>query len=342
MTEAMKRMIIDCDPGHDDAIALLLAHRHAQVAGITTVCGNVPLAATTANALLVTALLDVDTPVHAGAARPLVGEPQHAPHVHGESGLGDVTRMAHDKVAAGDDGVGFLLDAAAPDVWVVALGPLTNVALAIERDPDWVKRIAGIALMGGSTDVGNVTRVAEFNVYADAEAAERVFRSGADITMCGLNLTHQVMTTDAVVERLRGAGTAVASFAAQVFDDLHGRIADPDRLPGSGAARSLRGAGGDAPGADRNRAARGERRARRHADPRHDGRRSAPRPAGRSRHGQGRVPDRCGAGAAGGHGVARSGAGTELMPPDRGLPHRHRVEPVSERSVRSPLSQVVG
>ena len=225
MTEAMKRMIIDCDPGHDDAIALVLAHRHARVAGITTVSGNVPLEATTANALLLTALLGVDTPVHAGAARPLVGEPQHAPHVHGESGLGDVTRMAHDKVAAGDDGVGFLLEAVAPDVWVVALGPLTNVALAIERDPDWVKRIAGISLMGGSTEVGNVTRVAEFNVYADAEAADRVFRSGADITMCGLNLTHQVITTDAVVERLRGAGTAVAGFAAQVFDDLHGRIA---------------------------------------------------------------------------------------------------------------------
>ena len=175
--------------------------------------------------MLLTALLGVDTPVHAGAARPLVGKPQHAPHVHGESGLGDVTRMAHDKVAAGDDGVGFLLDAVDPDVWVVALGPLTNVALAIERDPDWVKRIAGISLMGGSTDVGNVTRVAEFNVYADPEAAERVFRSGADITMCGLNLTHQVITTDAVVERLRGAGTAVSGFAAQVFDDLHGRIA---------------------------------------------------------------------------------------------------------------------
>ena len=220
----MKRMIIDCDPGHDDAIALILAHRHAQVDGITTVSGNVPLSATTANALLLTALLGVDTPVHAGAARPLVGEPQYAPHVHGESGLGDVTRMAHDRAVASDDGVGFLLDAAAPDVWVVALGPLTNVALAIERDPRWVKRIAGIALMGGSTDVGNVTRVAEFNVYADPEAAERVFRSGADVTMCGLNLTHQVMTTDAVAERLRSAGTAVARFAAEVFDDLHGRI----------------------------------------------------------------------------------------------------------------------
>ncbi len=225
----MRRMIIDCDPGHDDAIALVLAHRHARVAGITTVSGNVPLAATTANALLITAMLGVDTPVHAGAARPLAGEPQHAPHVHGESGLGDVTRMAHDRAAAGDDAVGFLLDAAAPDVWVVALGPLTNVALAIERDPDWVKRIAGISLMGGSADVGNVTPVAEFNAYADPEAADRVFRSGARVTMCGLNLTHQVMTTDAVVARLRAAATPAANFAGEIFDDLHGRL---ERLTG--------------------------------------------------------------------------------------------------------------
>ena len=225
----MRRMIIDCDPGHDDAIALALAHRHAQVAGITTASGNVPLPATTANALLVTAVLGVDTPVYAGAARPLAGEPRHAPHVHGESGLGDVTRMAHDKAAAGGDAVEFLLDAAAPDVSVVALGPLTNVALAIDRDPGWVQRIAGISLMGGSTDVGNVTPAAEFNVYADPEAADRVFRSGARITMCGLNLTHQVMTTDSTAARLRAAGTPVASFAGEIFDDLHGRL---ERLTG--------------------------------------------------------------------------------------------------------------
>ena len=225
----MRRMIVDCDPGHDDAIALALAHRHARVAGITTVSGNAPLAATTANALLITAVLGVDTPVHAGAARPLAGVPQHAPHVHGESGLGDVARMAHDRTAAGHDAVGFLLDAAAPDVWIVALGPLTNVALAIERDPGWVKRIAGISLMGGSADVGNVTPVAEFNAYADPEAADRVLRSGAGVTMCGLDLTHQVMTTDAVVERLRAAAPPVAGFAGEIFDDLHGRL---ERLTG--------------------------------------------------------------------------------------------------------------
>ena len=220
----MRRMIIDCDPGHDDAIALVLAHRHAEVVGITTVSGNVPLASTTANALLVTAVIGADTPVHAGAARPLVAEPHHAPHVHGESGLGGVTRIAHERTVASDDGVGFLLDAAAPDTWIVALGPLTNVALAIRRDPTWVERIAGISLMGGSADVGNVTPVAEFNIYADPEAADVVFRSGAPVTMCGLNLTHQVMTTDAVMKRLRAASSPVAGFAAQVFDDLHARL----------------------------------------------------------------------------------------------------------------------
>jgi len=220
----MTRLIIDCDPGHDDAIALILAHRHAEVLGITTVSGNAPLTATTANALLVTALLDVATPVHAGAAKPLVGEPLHAATVHGESGLGGVERMSHSRVVASDDAVGFLLEAAAPDVVVVAIGPLTNLALAIDRDPDWVNRIKGISIMGGSTGVGNATRVAEFNIFADPEAAARVFDSGAAITMCGLNLTHQLQTDDAVTHRLRAVDTPLARFAAQTFDDLHGRM----------------------------------------------------------------------------------------------------------------------
>ena len=218
----MVRMIIDCDPGLDDAIALILAHRCAEVVGITTVSGNVPLAATTANALMLTALLDVRTPVHAGAARPLVGEPTFAGHVHGESGMGDFEAPAHDRTAASDDAVSYLLDAAEPDLWVVPIGLLTNLALAIERDPAWVKRIAGISLMGGSTAGGNVTAAAEFNIYADPEAAARVFASGAEIRMCGLNLTHQVQTNDALVADLRAAGAPLARFAAELFDFLHG------------------------------------------------------------------------------------------------------------------------
>ena len=217
-------MIIDCDPGHDDAIALILAHRHARVLGITTVSGNAPLDATTANALLVTALLDVDTPVHRGAAKPLVGEPIHAAVVHGEDGLGGVARMAHDRSVASDDAVGFLLDAPSEDTWIVPLGPLTNIALAIERDAGWVDRIAGISLMGGSARHGNATPSAEFNIWADPEAAARVFDSGAKITMCGLNLTQQLRTNDATCAALRAAGAPRAEFAAQAFDHLHDRL----------------------------------------------------------------------------------------------------------------------
>ncbi len=220
----MERMIIDCDPGHDDAIALILAHRHADVLGITTVSGNAPLAACTANALLVKALLRVDTPVHAGATAPLVGEPVHAMAVHGESGLDGVERIEHDLRVASNDAVGFLLDAAARDVWVVAIGPLTNIALAIDRDPTWPQRIAGLSIMGGSTSFGNVTPTAEFNIYADPEAAARVFASGAKIVMCGLNLTHQLRTDDAVTAQLRAASSAKARFAAQIFDQLHQRM----------------------------------------------------------------------------------------------------------------------
>ena len=218
------RLIIDCDPGHDDAIALILAHRHAEVVGITTVSGNAPLDATTDNALMVTALLGAATPVHRGAAKPLAGEPAHASAVHGESGLGGVARIAHQRSAASDDAVGFLLDAADEALWVVAIGPLTNLALALERDPSWGRRLAGISIMGGSTDIGNVTRVAEFNIFADPEAAARVFSCGAHLTMCGLNLTRQLRSNDALAERLRRTDSPLAQFAAQSFDDLHDRI----------------------------------------------------------------------------------------------------------------------
>ena len=222
MVEATpRRVIIDCDPGHDDAIALILAHRYAEVLGVTTVSGNAPLTATTANALLVLALLNVDTPLHVGAAKPLVAAPVHATAVHGENGLAGVDRPRHERAPASDDAVGFLLDAAAPDVWIIAVGPLTNLALAIARDPRWPQRIAGISIMGGSTGVGNATAAAEFNIFADPEAAARVFASGADIIMSGLNLTHQLRTTDAIVHTLRRSPAPTAQLAAQAFAHLH-------------------------------------------------------------------------------------------------------------------------
>lgn len=228
----MTRMIIDCDPGHDDAIALILAHQHADVLGVTTVTGNAPMAATTANALMITSLIGADTPVHSGASRPFVGEPKHAQAVHGKSGLGGVKPFVHGRVVASKDAVDFLLEAPA-DVWIVAIGPLTNIALAIDRDPTWARRVAGISIMGGSTTIGNVTPVAEFNIYADPEAAAKVFSAGAKLTMCGLNLTHQLRTSDMVIENLRAAKGPRADFAVQVLEFLHARMAKLDGRHGA-------------------------------------------------------------------------------------------------------------
>lgn len=229
-TTAMSRMIIDCDPGHDDALALLLADHLADVVGVTTVSGNAPLPAVTANALGLMTLMAADVPVHAGAAGPLVpgdGKPRHATHVHGASGLDGVDVPAAAS-PAGDDAVGYLLDASQrePGLWLVAIGPLTNVAEAVDRDPEFVTRLAGISIMGGSTHGGNVTAAAEFNIWADPEAADVVFRSGAHIRLCGLNLTHQVKTSEMLLERIRAIGTARSALAVQIIEYLHGRMTE--------------------------------------------------------------------------------------------------------------------
>lgn len=224
---ARPKLIVDCDPGHDDAVALILAHAVGEVLGVTTVSGNAPLAAVTRNALAVLESIGADTPVHAGAAKPLVAEPRHAAAVHGATGL-DGARLPDPRTAvASDDAVSFIIDTvrAVDGVWLVPIGPMTNIALALERAPDLVERIAGISFMGGSASVGNVTAVAEFNVWADPEAADRVLRSGARLVMCGLNLTHQLRTHDRLCERLRSAGAPVAGFVADLFDFLHARMA---------------------------------------------------------------------------------------------------------------------
>ncbi len=223
---ATTRMIVDCDPGHDDAVALLLAHAYADVLGVTTVSGNAPLEHTTHNALAVLELLGASTPVHSGAARPLVGEPRHATHVHGEDGLGGASLPALRSDVAGVDAAGFLIQTtrAYSDVWIVAIGPLTNVALALQRDPSLAERVAGISIMGGSAPFGNVTAAAEFNIWADPEAADVILRSGARVRMCGLNLTDQLRTSDSIIVQLRALGTKRADFVADLFEFLHQRM----------------------------------------------------------------------------------------------------------------------
>lgn len=188
----MPRVIIDTDPGHDDAIALILADCLTEVVGVTTVAGNAALPHTTHNALRILELLESKAEVHQGEAIPLKGAAQLATEVHGHDGLGGVELPEPKREMSGLHAVDYLLDAVEPDIWVVPIGPLTNIARVIQRDPQWVHRIAGLSIMGGSATGGNVTPSAEFNIYFDPEAADIVFRSGANLRMCGLNLTMQV------------------------------------------------------------------------------------------------------------------------------------------------------
>jgi inosine-uridine nucleoside N-ribohydrolase len=165
-------MIIDCDPGHDDAIALIVAARHANVLGVTTVAGNAPISATTRNARIVLDMIGSAAPLHQGAHRPLVAPPQHAAYIHGQSGLDGADLPEPSGPADSEDAVGFIIDTcrATEGVWLVPMGPLTNIAIALRSAPDIAQRIAGISLMGGGS-FGNRSAAAEFNIWADPEAA---------------------------------------------------------------------------------------------------------------------------------------------------------------------------
>lgn len=216
------RMILDCDPGLDDAIAIALAIRHADIVGISTVGGNVGADRTTANAL---ALCDVlgrpDIPVHAGHDEPLLGSLEHrAAEYHGPHGTGSVRLADPSRPATSLDAVGWMIDTirAEPDLWLVATGPLTNVAHAFRQAPDIVGRLAGISWMGGSSGAGNTTPGAEFNCWADPEAADAVFSAGhPSLSMLGLNVTHTVLLDRLWIDGLRDA---TAGSPMEVFADL--------------------------------------------------------------------------------------------------------------------------
>jgi inosine-uridine nucleoside N-ribohydrolase len=223
------QILIDCDPGHDDAIALLLALASPEVEllGVTTVSGNQTLDKTTANALRVLEFVGRDdVPVAAGADRPLVRERFVAAYVHGESGLDgpDLPSPRGAPVAA--HAVDFLaeaIDGARGPVTLVPVGPLTNVALLLARYPDVAGRLERIVLMGGAIGEGNVTPAAEFNIWADPEAARRIFESGLAVTMIGLDVTHKALVGPAHYERLRSSGrtgTLVAELL-EFFNEFH-------------------------------------------------------------------------------------------------------------------------
>jgi pyrimidine-specific ribonucleoside hydrolase len=212
-------IVLDCDPGHDDAIALLLALASPELdlLGVTTTYGNQTLEKTTTNALRVLELVGRgDVPVAAGADRPLERELVVAAHVHGESGLDGPALPEASGAPTSEDAVAFIaerLDAAAAPVTIVATGPLTNVARYLATHGS--NGIDRIVLMGGAIAEGNFTPAAEFNIWCDPEAAAAVFASGLDLTMLGLDVTHQALLGAAVEERLRAAGR-IGSFVADL------------------------------------------------------------------------------------------------------------------------------
>ena len=203
----MKRnIILDCDPGHDDAIAILLAGNNPKLnlLGISVVAGNQTIEKTAKNALNVASYLGIDVPVAIGCEFPMVRERVICAAIHGESGLDGFTFPKPNRDFDKRHGVQLIIDSVMnnDDVTIVATGPLTNVAMAIKMEPKLLKKVKEIVLMGGSVDNGNTSPAAEFNIMCDPEAAHVVFSSGIPVKMVGLNITRKVLVTEDVVERM--------------------------------------------------------------------------------------------------------------------------------------------
>ena len=233
-------IILDCDPGIDDALAIAFAagHPELEIAGITSVAGNVELAKTTANALAVASFVGVaSVPVTAGCAAPLLRPALDAGHVHGESGLGGAVLPVPAQKAADGHAIDFIigtLGAVPGEITLVATGPLTNVALALRREPRLSQWVRDFVIMGGSAGRGNVNHAAEYNIWADPEAASIVFGAGWTVRMIGLDVTLRARATAAVQERMREFGALGAELLlpalAQYADshaDSHNTAGEP-------------------------------------------------------------------------------------------------------------------
>jgi purine nucleosidase len=221
-----RKIIIDTDPGQDDALAILLAlaSQELDVLGITTVAGNVPLPLTQKNARKVCELAGKpDTPVYAGASCPMVRPLVTAEHVHGRTGLDGPDLPEPAMPLQEQHAVDFIVETLrrypAGEVTLCTLGPLTNVALALQRAPDIAARIQQIVMMGGGFfEGGNITPAAEFNIYVDPHAADVVFRSGISLVVMPLDVTHQVLTTRKRLEKITALGTPVAKACVELLE----------------------------------------------------------------------------------------------------------------------------
>lgn len=218
-------LIIDCDPGVDDAVALMLAFGSEafELLAITAVGGNVPVVKTARNARILRQIAGrEDVPVFMGADRPLRREPAGAGEFHGAEGLGDMAPFEPEAACA--DGpaaeaiIALVMARPAKSVAIAVLGPLTNLALALRREPALAERLGPVAVMGGArSEGGNITASAEFNIWADPDAAAEVLATGCDVILFGLDATHQVRATEARIVALEAAGTPMADAAASMM-----------------------------------------------------------------------------------------------------------------------------
>ena len=235
-----RQIIIDCDPGVDDALALLLAFAAPDaldVLGVTTVAGNVPVELTATNARRICELAGLaDMPVYAGCERPLRRKLATAEYVHGDGGLAGVALSPPQMPLRRGHAVDFIVDtvmSAPGEVTLCPTGPLTNIAAALNRAPALAGMVDEIVLMGGAVGPGNVTPSAEFNIYVDPHAAEIVFASGAPITMIGLDVTHQALVTPERRAALAATGGRIGNAVAGLMEAYSENLAD--RFGGKGA-----------------------------------------------------------------------------------------------------------
>lgn len=223
MTTLPRKIILDVDPGHDDAVAMMIAAVHPAVdlKAVTVVAGNQTLEKTTRNALNVASAIGLTCPVAAGMSRPLVREQVIADDIHGVSGLDGPVFGEPTVSLDGRHAVDLIIEtllASDGDITVVPTGPLTNLAMAMRKEVRIVERIERIVLMGGACQLGNFTPAAEFNIYADPEAAQVVFSSGRPLVMMGLDLTRQALCGPDVIGRVRKLGNPVAQLFAELME----------------------------------------------------------------------------------------------------------------------------
>jgi len=235
----MRNFIIDTDTASDDAVALLMALRQPDIAvrAITVVAGNVPLPQALQNALYTVELCAADVPVVAGCAKPLLRPLQTAQEVHGVDGMGDIGLDLQGRQPAPGHAADILRDTIrrhTGDITLVTLGPLTNVALALLREPELAKAVSRCVVMGGiGTGHGNVSPLAEFNIWVDPEAAKIVFESGMNITMVGWDISWKYAAFDAnQAADLRNVGTTLAHFAVDIQATLNDYAQSETALPG--------------------------------------------------------------------------------------------------------------